>query len=157
MSRMHNAVLPVALLLSALVLSACATKPKEQSVTAPAQVPAAVEQKAAEPTPAPAAEQAAPAPSVKAEAPAPKPVAKKHKKKVAKAAPPKAVEPEPVVAPPAPVVKEEAPAVMQPEPMPAKAPTPPVAEKGFLEQYWLWLVGIVVAAVAVFLVTKKKD
>jgi hypothetical protein len=79
------------------------------------------------------------------------------RKKAVKAAPPKAVEPAPVAEPaPAP---EAAPAPM-PEPAPpamVETPLTPVAEPGFLEKYWLWLLGIAIAAVAIFFVTVKKE
>jgi hypothetical protein len=148
MSRMLNAAIPVALFISALALSACATKTQEAAVAEPA--PAAAVAPEAAPAPAVAAEQ--PAPLVAAAQPAPKPVVKKAKRKVAKAAPV-----EPVVAP-APVVKQEAPVAAPQEPTPpvvTAAPAPKPAEKGFLEQYWLWLVGIVIAVIAVLWMRKR--
>ncbi|MFZ2160964.1 MAG: hypothetical protein WAW02_01985 [Sideroxyarcus sp.] len=85
-----------------------------------------------EPAPAPAAVEAAPE-----AAPAPAPV-------------------EPVAAP-APVVTQEAPAAQEPAPAVTVTPlAPAAATPGFLEKYWMWLVGIVVAVVA-FLLMKKKD
>jgi hypothetical protein len=162
MSKMHNAVLPVALLLSALALSACATK-KEEAVVEPAPVAAPAEQPAAvEPAPAVAAEQPAPAPVASTAEVAPKPVVKKAKKKAkakAKVTPPPAA-PVEVAPAPAPVVQQAAPApVAQPEPTPAPVatPAPKPATKGFLEQYWLWLVGIVIAILAIVFMMKKKD
>ena len=58
-------------------------------------------------------------------------------------------------------MKQEAPQLRQPEPAaPAVVATPaPVqkpAEKGFLASYWMWLLGIIIAVVAV-LWMKKKD
>jgi outer membrane biosynthesis protein TonB len=163
MYRMHKIVPSLVLIFSALALSACATK---QEVVAPAPAPVAV---AAEPAattePAPVAEQAAPAPSVMAEIPAPKPVvkkARKHRKKVAKAVPPKVMEAEPVAAP-EPAVQQEAPAAAPPQEAPApiamSAPAQPVEEKGFLENYWAWLLGIVIAVAALlwYLMGKKKE
>lgn len=167
MSRMRNIVLPTALFLSVMALSACATKPKEVPVAAPAPVEAVAEKPAAlvieavaAPAPAVITNQSA----VVAE-PAPKQeVTKTMKKafkpkKVAKAkgtppaaVPAKAVTPEPVVAP-APIVKQEAPAALPPEPSPPEViapPAPKIAEAGFLEKYWLWLLGIVIAGVAVW-------
>ena len=157
MSKMHKAVLPVVLLVSALALSACATKPKEEAVAEPAPVAAAAEQTAA--PEAVVAEQ--PAPAAMTEEQAPKPVTKKARKKAAKAkvTPPKAAPVEPVAAP-APAVQQEAPAVVQPEPTPpaaVAAPAPMPATKGFLEQYWLWLLGIVIAVVAILFMMNKKD
>lgn len=159
MPRIPKVALPVALLFAALTLSACATKPKE--VTAEPVAPVAVAaEKTPEPAPAPAtvAEQPAPAPVVAAEQVAPKPVVKKAKKKVAKAkvAPPKVVAPEPAPVPvsaPAPEVKQEAPVA----PAPVTVTTLPVqkAEPGFLEKYWLWLLGLIIAVIAVVLFTKK--
>lgn len=157
MSRMHNAVLPVALLFSALALSACATKPKEATVAEPAPAATVVEQTAAPVSAASVAEQ--PAPAAMAEQPAPKPVvAKKKAHKKAKPAAPKEVAPEPVVAPaPAPVMKQE-PVVAQPEPTPPPvvvAPLQKTPAPGLLEQYWLWLLGIVIAVVAILWMRKK--
>lgn len=160
MSGMQRITLPVVLLLSALALSACATKPE----AVPAPAPIAV---AAEPAPAPVAEQAAPAPAVTAEVPAPKPVVKKagkHRKamkKIAKPAPPEAMKAAPVAAP-EPAVKQEAPAVApQPPAAPIAMSTPvqPVEETGFLENYWGWLLGIVIAVAALLwlLMGKKKE
>jgi hypothetical protein len=158
MSRTNGFALPAALLFAALALSACATKPTEEAVAEPA--PVAVEQPAAAepvPEPAPAPEvvaEPAPAPVMMAEEPAPKPVVKKK----AKPAAPKVVEPAPVPAPapaPAPVVE---PAPVQPAP-PAMIETPiqPVAEQGFLQKYWAWLLGIVIAAVAILFMMRKKE
>jgi outer membrane biosynthesis protein TonB len=157
MSRMHSISLPVALFCSALAISACATKPQEAAVAEPA--PAAV---ASAPETAPAAstataEQPA-APAVVAEQPASKPAVKKAKKKVPKVAPPKAAPVEPVAAP-APVVKQEAPVAAPQEPAAPAVVAQPVqqaATPGFLEKYWMWLLGVVVAAIAFFLM-KKKD
>ncbi len=156
MSKISNVTLPVALLVSVLALSACATKPKEVAAEPAAPVAAAP---APEPAPAAVAEQPAPAPVAATEQVAPKPVVKKHKKKVAKAkvAPAPVVAPEPVAAPapaPAPVVKQE-----EPAPTPPAVTAPPVqkAEPGFLQKYWLWLLGIVVAAVVGFFMLQKRE
>lgn len=161
MTKIHKAVLPVALLVSALALSACATKPRE-AVAEPAPAPVAAAQATTEPVSAPAAvaEQPAPAPVVVAEQPAPKPAVKKARKKAhkAKVAPPKEVEPQPVAAPePAPVVQQETPAAAQPEPVPPAVAAQPVqkAAPGFLEKYWLWLLGIIIAVLAFVWMTKK--
>lgn len=155
MTRMRQITPYAALLISALALSACASKPKEEVVAEPA--PAVVEQPA-EPAPAVVAEQpAAPAVASSAEV-APKPVVRKARKK-ARVVPPKVEEPEPVAAP-APVVEQAAPVAAPPEPTPpapVETPRPPVEEQGFLEQYWMWLLGIVVAAVAIFFVVRKKE
>jgi hypothetical protein len=157
MSKMHNAFLPAALLVSALVLSACASEPKEKPVAAPAPVETAapVEAPAAtavapEPESAPVVEpEPEPAPAVVAEQPAPKPAVHKAKKKVAKAkpAPPVVAPPTPVEAP-APVVQPEAPVVIPLESAPRVVVTPPqekIPEAGFLEKYWLWLLVLVIA------------
>jgi hypothetical protein len=162
MSRTNGFALPAALLCAALALSACATKPTEEAVAEPAPAPVAVEQPAVvEPVPEPAPEvvaEPAPAPVVMAEEPAPKPVVKKARKK--KPAAPKVVEPAPVAEPapapaPAPVVE---PAPVQPAP-PAMVETPiqPATEPGFLEKYWAWLLGIVIAAVAILFMMRKKE
>jgi hypothetical protein len=150
MSRMLNAAIPVALFISALALSACATKTQEAAVAEPAPTAAAAPEAAPALASTTVAEQSAPA--VATEKPAPKPVVKKAKRKVAKAAPV-----EPVVAP-APVVKQETPVAAPQEPTPpvvTAAPAQKPAEKGFLEQYWLWLLGIIVAVIAVLWMRKK--
>ena len=163
MSRTKKLFLPTVMIFSALVLSACATKPKEAVVAEPAPVAVVAEQApVVEPTPAPAvaAEQPAPAPVMMAELPAPKPMVKKATKKprVAKTMPPKFVEPEPVAAPaPAPIVQQETPAVLPP----VAAPTVvvPAAQKdaasGVFGNYWLWLIGILIAVAAFFWIKKK--
>jgi hypothetical protein len=156
MIRKHNVALPVVLLLSALALSACATKPQEAAVAEPA--PAAVAA-APEATPAPAAVAEQPAPAVAAEQPvaeqpALKAVVKKAKRKPAKAAAPKPAPVEPVVAP-APVKEEPVAAPVPTPPAPVVQPAPKAPTKGFLEQYWLWLLGIVVVAGAVLWMRKK--
>jgi outer membrane biosynthesis protein TonB len=160
MSKLNRFALPAALLLAVLTLSACATKPQEEAVVEPAPAvvePAAVAEPAAvEPAPAPeVVAEPAPAPVASTAEVAPKPVVKR--KKAVKAAPPKAVEPAPVAAPapaaepaPAPVAEPAAPAMVE-------TPLQPVAEPGFLEKYWLWLLGIVIAAAAVFFVAVKKE
>jgi hypothetical protein len=162
MSRTSKLALPSALLVAALALSACATKPQEEAVAEPA--PAAVEQAAAvepaaEPAPAPeVVAEPAPAPVVMAEEPAPKPVVKKARRK-AKPAAPKAMEPAPVAEPaPAPAPEAAPPPVQEPAP-PAMVETPlqPVAEQGFLEKYWVWLLGLVIAAAAIVFMMKKKE
>lgn len=160
MTRMHHATLPAALLLSALFLSACASQPKEE-VSAPA--PVAIEQPAvAAPAQTPAVEQTAAPAVIAVTAPAPKHVVKKPrkaKKKVAKVTQP-AMEPAPAAEPtpaPAPIVKEEAP-VQEPTPAPVvTAPTPPAEEEGFLKKYWMWLLGLVIAVIALSFFVKKKD
>lgn len=62
MPRTLNVVVPVVLLLSALILSACATKPEAVPVAEPARVEVAAEM--------PSAPAVAPAPAVIAEQPA---------------------------------------------------------------------------------------
>ena len=142
MSKMHHVILPVALFVSALALSGCASEPKVEPVAAPVEMTAPVE------APAPvAAPEPAFVPEVVAEQPAPKPVVIKAKRKAAK---PKAAPPAPVAAP-APVVVQPAPA-MQPEPAPAVTVAPleeAAPEAGFFEQYWLWLVGLIIAIVGI--------
>jgi hypothetical protein len=163
MSGMHKLVPSLVLFFFALAFSACATK---SEVVAPPPAPVAV---AAEPVattvPAPVTEQAAPAPSVMAETPAPKPVvkkARKHWKIVAKVVPPKVMIPAPVAIP-VPAVQPEAPAAATPQEAPApiamSAPVQPIVGKGFLENYWAWLLGIVIAVATLlwFLMGKKKE
>jgi len=145
MSRLSNTVIYAALILSAMTLSACASKEEPAPVAVTAPVEAVVEK-------APVAE-VTPAPVVVAEQPAVKaaPVAK-HKirkaKKVAKKVEPVAPPPAPVVAP-APVEEYKAPVVATPEPAPAvvEAPAPVKEEPGFLAQYWMWLVGLLVVII----------
>jgi len=161
MSKMHNVAISTALIISALALSACATKPQEAPVATPAPVAATQEAAPvpeAAPAPAPVVAAEQPAPAVAAAQPAPKPVVKKAKKKVVKAAPPKAEPVEPVAAP-APVVKQEAPVaapVAAPAPAVTVTPLPKAATPGFFEQYWMWLLGLIVAIIAI-LWMKKKD
>ena len=163
MSRMHSISLSVALFCSALVISACATKqeaPIAESTPAPAPVVASAPEAAPAPAPVAVVQQPAPARAAVAEQPAPKPAVKKAKKKVVKAAPPKAAPVEPAPAP-APVVKQEAPAAVsapqESAPAVVVTPLPPAAATpGFLEKYWMWLLGIIVAVIA-FLMMRKKD
>jgi hypothetical protein len=137
------------LIFTALTLAACASKPKEEPVAEPTPAAAVAEQQAA---PAPVvAQEAAPAPVEQAAQPAPKKRVVKRVKKPAPVAAPEPVKEEPVVEP-APVavpepVKEE----------PVVAPVQQVAEPGFLEKYWLWLLGLIVGLVAVVWVAKKKE
>lgn len=145
MSRAQNVAVPLILLLSALAFSGCATKPKEAPVAEPAPVEVVAEQPSA-PEPEAVAE---PAPFVVAEQPAvsaePVPqVVPKARKKVVKRSQPKAAPPAPVAAP-VPVAAPEVPAVQPPEPAPPVTVAPPVqevAEPGFFEEYWLWLLGL---------------
>ena len=149
MSRVLNIALPLSLLLTALLLSGCASKAEPEA--APIPVPAPFETKVEKPAPAPevvaapAVEQ--PKAAVKAE---PAPIKKKmmRKKVVAKRAPPPpppVVEAPKVVEPPAPVVKPEpAPSVVE-----APLPAPVVAEPGFMEKYWMWLLGLLIIVAGV--------
>lgn len=152
MPSMHNTVLFVSVIVSVLVLSACASKPIEAGVAEPVPV-ATVAEKVAPPEPVPA-------PAVVAEQPAPKPVVKKAGKKHAKAVIVSKQE-APVEPVPAPVVQPVAPAVAVPEPTQStvivQSPVQQAATPGFLEQYWLWLLGLVAVAAAVaFLSMRKK-
>lgn len=154
MSRMLNVAIPLSLLLSALALSACASKPEAVSVAEPAPVAAVAEKPAVPevtPEPAPAPVAIAEQPAVSAE-PVPKPVVRKAKKIAAKHAPAKASPPPPVVVP-APVVEQPTPAILPPEPSPPATIAPPVekiAEAGFLERYWLWLLGLAIVIIGAF-------
>lgn len=73
---------------------------------------------------------------------------------------PKPVEAAPAPAPaPAPVVKQEAKSAVVPAaPAVAPAPVQPVEEKGFLENYWPWLLIIIIAIAGLwwFLTRQKK-
>ena len=158
MSRTLNAAMPAVLLLSALALSACATKPEAVPVAAPAPVVVVAEKPSApevavEPAPVAVAEQ----PAVVAK-PAPQQAVRKARKHVAKHTTPKAAPPEPVMAP-APIVVPAAPAVLPPEPSPpvTVAPPPKIAEAGFLERYWLWLLGLVIAIAAIVVWGRKSQ
>ena len=76
---------------------------------------------------------------------------------VAKQAPPKAAPPAPVEAA-APIVAPEAPAVVQPEPAPPATIEPPAKEEaGFLEQYWKWLLGLVIVIAGVVVWWRKNQ
>ena len=148
MSRMSNVAMPAILLVSALALSACATKPEPVAVAPSSQAPVVAEKPVvAEAQPAPAAIAEQPAPS----SPAPKHKVKKAKKRVAKIQPvePKAAPPAPVAAP-APVVEHEAPAIAPPPPVAIVQPAKSAAEEGFLEQYWLWLLGLGIVIAGIF-------
>ena len=160
MSRTLNVVMSVILFLTALALSACATKPKVLPVAAPAPLEVAAE------TP-PAAEATvvtAPAPIVIAEQPpavaeptSQQQIIPKAKKKIVRRHLPK-TKPAPLPAP-APIVKSEAPVVARPEPSPLVTMTPPtkeIEEEGFLEQYWLWLLGLGIA-IAGIVVWRSKN
>lgn len=152
MSRIFNVAIPVTLLLSALALSACASKPEAVSAAEPAPVAAVAEKPSAlEPEAAPAPAVVAEQPAVSAE-PAPKPVIRKTKKIAAKHKPVKTPPPPPVVVP-APV-EHEAPAVLPPPqpspPVTIAAPVEKVSQPGFLERYWLWLLGLGIIIAGVF-------
>ena len=70
---------------------------------------------------------------------------------------PKPVEAVPAPAPvPAPAVKQEAQSAVVPAPI--AAPVQPVEEKGFLENYWPWLLFIIIAVAGLwwFLMRQKK-
>ena len=146
MSKIYNLALPAVLILSALVFSACASKPSEQPIVAPAilEAPAA-------PVVAP---EPAPLPTVAAKQPTPKPKVRKPNKMIAKATPTVVVPPVEVPAP-----------VMQPEP-PIVQPLPPVVvepmemapEPGILEQYWVWLLalGLAIAGIVLWRTMNKR-
>jgi hypothetical protein len=154
MSKMINVAIPVTLLFSALILSACASKPEPVSVAEPAPVAAVAEKPSvpeATPEPAPVAGAIAEQTTAGNE-PAPKPVILKAKKNTLKHAPPKAPAPPPVLAP-APVVEQPTPPALPPQPSPpvtVPLPVDKVAEAGFLERYWLWLLGLAIVIAGVF-------
>ena len=161
MRKILNIFIYLALFTSAVTLSACASKSEPAPVVTPAPVEAVVEAPAApviavEPVPEPAQAAVAEQPQVSAQE-APKKTMHKAKKKLKR----KAAAPAPVVQPPAPV-EYKAPEVVQPEPTPpvAVAPPPPapvVAEPGFLEKYWLWLLGVLIAIVGIAIWWKKNQ
>lgn len=153
MLRTLNAAIPVALLLSALALSACATKPAVIPVAAPAPVEVAAESPpATEPVPEPApTEMAAVDQPVVVAEPVPKKVIRKARKKIAQNPMPKAAPPAPVAAP-APVVQEVAPAVVPPEP--AAPVTVATTEQETTNEdsagnFWLWLISLSIAAAGI--------
>jgi hypothetical protein len=54
---------------------------------------------------------------------------------------------------PAPIAEQQAPASVAPEPSPPVTVAPPVekiAQPGFLERYWLWLLGLAIVIAGVF-------
>jgi hypothetical protein len=155
MSRMLDVAINVTLLLSALALSACASKPEAVPVVEPAPTPVAAAEKpsaqeaTAEPAAAPVAIAEQPAASAE---PAPKPVIRKARKIAAKHAPPK-TQPPPSDIVPAPIVEQQAPAILPPEPSPPVTIAPPaekMAEASFLERYWQWLLGLAVVIAVAF-------
>jgi hypothetical protein len=165
MSRMHNVVLPVALFLSALALSACATKPNEEPVAVPAPVEITAPAEVAVPVEAPAAPvveaEPAPAPAVvAAELPTAKQAVHKAKKKLAQAkpAPPVAAPPAPVEAP-APVMQPDAPVIRALPPVVVAPPMEKIPEAGFFEKYWLWLLvlGLVIAGTVTWKMMSKGE
>jgi hypothetical protein len=146
MPRKLNIAVPAALILSALILSACATTPETPPVSQPAPLEVVAETPVA-PVAVPAQDVVAATPSFVAE-PAPVQVAPKAKKKVAKAKPAPAKAEPPAPAPvevPAPVVKVEPPVTEPAPPVYVAPPAREIAEAGFLEKYWLWLLALVIA------------
>jgi len=159
MSKMLNIFIPATLLLSVLALSACATKPEAVPVAAPAPVEVVAEKPAAaEPVAAPAPAAIAEQPPVSAQA-TPEKKIRKARKMVAKPIPPQSPPPAPV-AEPAPAVVAT-PAIVTPAPTPPVAVAPPaakeIAETGFLEQYWLWLLGLLIAIAGVIFWWRKNQ
>jgi len=104
----------------------------------------------AEPAPSAAAEKAVP------EHPAMKVGKKRVKARIAK---PKVATPEPAaVSAPTSDVQQATPVAAAPAPSPIEVSTLPVqkVEPGFLEKYWLWLLGIVIVAIALLVFRKKE-
>jgi hypothetical protein len=151
-----NIFIYLAIITSAVSLSACASKSEPVSEPAPVVVQAE--------TPPPAVAEAPPAQAVVEEpvaantqAEAPKKIKHKAKRKIVhKRVAPKVAAPAPVVEP-APVVVEKAPEVVPPAPPVVAAPAPVVAEEGFLEKYWLWLLGVLIAIVGIAFWWKKNQ
>jgi hypothetical protein len=54
-------------------------------------------------------------------------------------------------------VEPEAPAVQPPKPAPAVAPPEEIAEAGFLERYWLWLLILGIAIAGIVAWWKKRE
>ena len=158
MPRIFDVTLPATLLLAALFLSACASQsePDAAPVATPAPAEVVAEQPAApglEPAPAAIAEQ----PQVSTQEAPPKPVKKAKKRITKKVAPPPAPEPAPaVVAPPAPVAEYHAPPVVQAEPAPPVAP-PVLDEPGLLNQFWMWLLGLLVIIIVAAVLWRIKS
>lgn len=160
MSKISNVAVPAALLFTVLTISACATKPKEVAAEPTAPVAAAAESHTeSAPAPSVVAEQSAPAATAEQVVP-PHPAMKVKKKRVkTRAVHPKVAAPEPVVAPaPASEVQQVTPVVAASASAPIEVSTLPEqkTESGFLEKYWLWLLGIVIVVIAI-LVFRKKD
>ena len=163
MTRAPHFFVAITLLFSALTLSACASKSEPESVATPAPVEVVAEKPAApEVTPEPVPEVVPePAPAQLAVAEQPKvntQAAPKKKIKQAKKIVVQAPAPEPVAEKPAPVVEYKAPVVVPPEPTPPVVITPPapiIVEPGFLEQYWLWLVGLFIIIAGIIVWWKK--
>jgi len=158
MPRLSNKAIYTALFVSAMALSACSSTQEPVPVIAAAVVetPAeAVAEKQVTPEPPP---QAVTVPAATAEQPrvSTQKTVKKAHKVVAKPAPTPAPVP---VATPAPVVEYKTPSMVTPEPAPIAAVVPPakeIAEPGFLDRYWLWLLGLAIL-VAVIIVWMWKN
>lgn len=182
MQKTLKVVVLLASLFSAFALSSCASKPKELPVTEPAPAQQIVaETPSVEEAPVladdqhrhgeGAAEEPVPAEQpVAVEKPAAAEVAPPVKKKVAKAkrtvpkvVPPPAPAPVPEPAPavvPAPALESAAPVAQMREPSPPEPMAPPAeeaAEESFLEKYWLWLAGLVIAVAGVVVWQKKSQ
>ena len=159
MSKMSNVAVPAALLFTMLTISACATKPKEVTAEPAAPVAAATESHP-EPAQAPSvvAEQPAPATATEEVVPAHAAVKAKKKRVKARVVQSKVATPEPVVVPaPASEVQQVALVASAPTPAPIEVSTLPEqkTEPGFLEKYWLWLLGIVIVVIAALVFRKK--
>jgi outer membrane biosynthesis protein TonB len=181
MQRTLNVVVLLASLFSAFALSSCASKPKDLPVTEPAPAQKIVAETPLMDAPVLAGDQhrhgesaaEAPVPEeqpVAVEKPAAVEVASPVRQKVVKAkrtvpkvVPPPVPAPAPEPAPasvPAPAVESAAPVAQVREPSPPEPMAPPVeeaAEESFLEKYWLWLAGLVIAVAGVVVWQKKSQ
>lgn len=157
MQRILNSFMQLTLILSALTLSACASKEEPAPVATPAPVEVVAEQPVAPavvPEPAPAPLAIAEQPQVSTQA-APKKKIRTAKKSVPKPVPQAAPAPEPIVEPA--VVAP----IMAPEPTPPETVAPPpvmeVAEAGFFEEYWMWLLGLFIVIAGVIFWWRKNQ
>lgn len=158
MQKILNVFMPVALFLSA-TLSACSSNQEPAPVVTPAPVEVVAEKPAAPevaPQPAPAPVAIAEQPQVSTQA-IPKKKIRKARKTVVKPAPQEAPAPAPIVEP----AEVTAPVIVAPEPTPPVTVAPPpvkeVAEAGFFEEYWMWLLGLIIVIAGVIFWWRKNQ
>jgi hypothetical protein len=157
MKKLFNIFIYLVIITSAISLSACASKSEPVAEPAPVVVQAETPPPAV--TEAPSAQAIVEEPvAANTQAEAPKKTKHKAKRKIVhKRVAQKVVAPAPVIEAAAPVVVEKAPEVVPPAPPVVAAPAPVVAEEGFLEKYWLWLLGVLIAIVGIAFWWKKNQ